>query len=236
MQFLAGARKASPLLGQGATVSINCGNCKGQHATTLDVRDCCTTGRFITRPVRTFTSTEAFTAPVFEAPEATEKQIGFIATLAAERTLDPVERQAIEAKLSSGTMTKSEASKTITNLLARAKAPVAAATPAPVPQVPDGRYALDFHGDGMIRFYQVASPTTGRWAGRTFVKIQAGDDLHSLHGKAAVEALVAIAADPEAASRLYGRQIGSCGRCGRTLTDAASRAAGIGPVCADKGW
>ncbi|MES2342166.1 MAG: DUF6011 domain-containing protein [Pseudomonadota bacterium] len=28
--------------------------------------------------------------------------------------------------------------------------------------------------------------------------------------------------------------MGECGRCGRTLTDEASRAAGIGPVCASK--
>jgi hypothetical protein len=34
----------------------------------------------------------------------------------------------------------------------------------------------------------------------------------------------------EAAAR-YGRELGQCGLCGRDLTDEASRAAGIGPVC-----
>jgi uncharacterized protein DUF6011 len=32
----------------------------------------------------------------------------------------------------------------------------------------------------------------------------------------------------------YGQELGECGHCGRTLTDEASRAAGIGPVCASK--
>jgi Family of unknown function (DUF6011) len=40
----------------------------------------------------------------------------------------------------------------------------------------------------------------------------------------------------EQASKRYGRELGNCGRCGRTLTDDASRAAGIGPVCASKAW
>jgi len=32
----------------------------------------------------------------------------------------------------------------------------------------------------------------------------------------------------------YGKEIGECGICGRTLTDEESRAAGIGPVCAGR--
>jgi hypothetical protein len=35
----------------------------------------------------------------------------------------------------------------------------------------------------------------------------------------------------------YGRATGNCSCCGRELTDPASIAAGIGPVCAEKyGW
>ena len=35
----------------------------------------------------------------------------------------------------------------------------------------------------------------------------------------------------------YGRELGVCGVCGRTLTDENSREAGIGPVCAvNMGW
>jgi hypothetical protein len=33
---------------------------------------------------------------------------------------------------------------------------------------------------------------------------------------------------------LYGQEIGSCGLCGRSLTDEASRARGLGSDCASK--
>lgn len=36
------------------------------------------------------------------------------------------------------------------------------------------------------------------------------------------------------AQALFGREIGRCGRCGRHLTDEASRAFGLGPECASK--
>jgi hypothetical protein len=34
----------------------------------------------------------------------------------------------------------------------------------------------------------------------------------------------------------YGLELGHCGRCGRELTNEASREAGIGPICAGKDW
>lgn len=51
------------------------------------------------------------------------------------------------------------------------------------------------------------------------------------------ELLKKIDADPIEAARDYARVTGNCSCCGRTLTDAGSVAAGIGPVCAAKfGW
>lgn len=46
--------------------------------------------------------------------------------------------------------------------------------------------------------------------------------------------LVKIAVDPAGAAREFGRVTGTCCCCGRTLTDAESIAAGIGPICATK--
>jgi hypothetical protein len=43
-----------------------------------------------------------------------------------------------------------------------------------------------------------------------------------------------IAEDPNGAMIRFGQVVGSCGHCGRTLTNQASREAGIGPVCARK--
>lgn len=50
-------------------------------------------------------------------------------------------------------------------------------------------------------------------------------------------AILAVAANPEAAAVAYGKQTGSCSCCGRELTDPVSVERGIGPICAQKwGW
>lgn len=46
--------------------------------------------------------------------------------------------------------------------------------------------------------------------------------------------LCEIATDPAKAATEYGRSTGTCGCCGRELSDPASVAAGIGPICAEK--
>jgi hypothetical protein len=98
--------------------------------------------------------------------------------------------------------------------------------------VPAGRYAL-MHADG-IKFYRVTEGK-GRWAGRTFVEAQASDDHFPIRNAEARQAiLAAIAEAPEEAATRYGVELGSCYRCGRTLTDETSRALGIGPDCRSK--
>ena len=77
----------------------------------------------------------------------------------------------------------------------------------------------------------------GRGAGFVFIKQMASDTEYPVRGTRRGVVFDAIAADPQAASVRYGREIGACGVCGRTLTDEDSRARGIGPICADKmGW
>jgi hypothetical protein len=116
--------------------------------------------------------------------------------------------------------------------------PAARSTYDAVPDVPAGRYAVEHVEDGVLRFYVVDRPTEGRWAGRTFVKVQASDELYPVRGSAGSAVLQRIIkAGPRDASLRYGRELGRCGMCNRTLTDENSRAAGIGPVCAQAaGW
>lgn len=108
--------------------------------------------------------------------------------------------------------------------------------PAPTGQVQvaDGRYAVEHQGT--LKFFHVRNgKADSRWAGFTFLDVQASDDLHSIRNRATkAEILALIAADPQEALARYGRELGVCGRCGRTLTDEESRLAGIGPVCRDK--
>lgn len=86
--------------------------------------------------------------------------------------------------------------------------------------VAPGGYATEV--GGVLRFFVVQVGER--------VAEQRGGDLYPLGGKDRAEALDAIRADPAARAR-YGREIGSCGVCGRALTNGESRALGIGPVC-----
>lgn len=97
------------------------------------------------------------------------------------------------------------------------------------PDVAAGLYAIE--SPTGLAFYGVDRPTSGRWVGYTFVRRVIGGDRDApVRGRAAAAVLAAIADDPDAGRR-YGREIGRCYRCNRTLTDDESRAAGIGPVC-----
>lgn len=102
--------------------------------------------------------------------------------------------------------------------------------PAPTVEVADGRYAVEH--EGVLKFFKVKN---GGRPGFVFLDVQASDDWHAIRNVTRIREIVAlIAADPHAAMVRYGHELGECGRCGRTLTDEASRAAGIGPICASK--
>lgn len=77
---------------------------------------------------------------------------------------------------------------------------------------------------------------TDRALGDVYVgKIVAGQFMARSEAQAdTLSILCEIAADPTKAATHYGRSTGSCGCCGRELTDPDSVAAGIGPICAEK--
>ena len=157
----------------------------------------------------------------------TPKQLGFIATLAAERTLPENTRGTYIRNLVAGIATQpnaAQASKMIEWLLELPKATVE------TDGVAEGRYAVISEA-GITEFFKVDAPSEGKWAGYVFVKQQASDDLFPVKGARKADILARIAADPDALAR-YGQELGVCGRCGRTLTDEVSRAMGIGPECA----
>lgn len=98
-------------------------------------------------------------------------------------------------------------------------------------------YAVNL--DGSLHFFRVDKPKEGRWAGKTFIKEQASDTLYPVRQSERLERILAaiVAATPQAAMLRYGREIGRCGHCHRTLTNEESRAYGIGPVCRENmGW
>jgi hypothetical protein len=94
-----------------------------------------------------------------------------------------------------------------------------------LPEVADGRYAIP-KDDGTLMFYSVKKGTY-----TTFVDVWASDARYPIKAKPEkVRIMTAIKADPDAGPR-FGREIGRCYVCGRTLTDETSRQLGIGPVC-----
>lgn len=180
-----------------------------------------------------------------QAP-ATVRQLEFLATLRKERVVDEALAGdiAFELEQPSGPSRKI-VSELIDDLL---KAPHTRShqtlhgpkqnvLPDHLREIPAGRYAVD-GADGKLRFVKVDRPEDGAWAGWTFVSTQAGDEFHRLQHDQANKALTRIhEAGARDASVRYGRELGQCGVCGRTLTDENSRAAGIGPVCVMKaGW
>lgn len=163
------------------------------------------------------------------------RQTQFIARLVREKDLPETDpRTAFLRAGRASEMTVAQASRAIDWLLDLPSLPAIAAAEerARLADVPAGRYAL-VDSTGVVKFYVVDRPETGKWAGRTFVKAQASDETFPIRNvEERGRILSEIAADPATAMIRYGHELGCCGRCGRTLTDEDSRAAGIGPECA----
>lgn len=114
-----------------------------------------------------------------------------------------------------------------------AQVPAAPQKAAEQVDVPAGRYALRTE-DG-IKFYRLDRPTKGQWAGFTFLKVQASDDLYPIKNRTEKARIIAeIGKGAQAAEQLYSVELGICRSCYRTLTDETSRALGIGPECRKK--
>jgi hypothetical protein len=107
-----------------------------------------------------------------------------------------------------------------------------------LPDVPAGRYAIPSGGDNDLVFLKVDRPTKGDHAGRLFLRLVVGDHADTNVPRAQVRGYLEaiLAAGPDEAMARYGQELGSCGRCGRHLTDEDSRAAGLGPTCRARGF
>jgi len=110
-----------------------------------------------------------------------------------------------------------------------------------LPDVPSGLYAIEsLSGNNDLDFYKINRPTEGKWVGYTFVDmVVGGHPDFSVRGLGKVQTIlnrIVEAGIRESAER-YGREIGKCCKCNRTLTDDDSRARGIGPECLkNSGW
>lgn len=214
-------------------MSIRCGTCKGSHESIADVRAC--SEHYA--PDRPVSAAQNANPVADDRPLATEKQIDFCLSLFARKVMpegkEPLPRDVLETLPRRG---DGSIGNIIDAMMKQPDRPGASLKPTDLPDVPAGRYAIEV--DGTLKFYVVDRPTEGRWAGYTFLKVQASDETHDIRNASVRKAILTnIARDPQGAMLRYGKEIGKCGHCGRTLTNEESRAAGIGPICAGKmGW
>ncbi len=115
---------------------------------------------------------------------------------------------------------------------------------AAVELVEDGYYAVKVNPktDEDWTFLRVSRPETGPRRGHIKIQTQHGDTLKEilaispdgdfLVAGSEVRALVIeLVSSQHRAAANYGRKVGKCCRCGKTLTDAVSRKYGLGPEC-----
>ena len=179
------------------------------------------------------------TEVVHKDKPATTPQIIWIKDLMAQRVISEEQQQWLDEKLGdteeNTQINREQASRVIDAMKLLPKRQVIRADQWPM--VPAGRYAVE-NEQGVLQFYHVDRPSSGKWSGWTFLSVRASDELHPIRNKESKKFILdKIAENPKEASMRFGRELGKCGICGRTLTDADSRARGIGPICAQSaGW
>lgn len=192
-------------------MAIKCGNCGAHHDSVAQVKGCHNINK--------------------GQPRATDKQKTFMRKLMAERV--GYDGWLLEDDFNTtlwATLSKRQASEIIDDLLCR---PIKAATPS-APQEPEKELEAGIYSrDGGV--YKVYKTVHG--SGRMCAKELIFDEL--CHAEWEYKGLATRFVHEEDRMTLeqakeFGVIYGVCCVCGRTLTDEASIAAGIGPVCATK--
>lgn len=161
------------------------------------------------------------------ARPASEKQIAFARSLAEQVHGPDNAPEFLAAHEEEGTFLDSKATSLLIDaLLAAPKAPRKVED---APKMPDsGYYCAEYLG--VLRFYAV-KPGKGKWEGRVWLNRFRSDFQDRVGREEQRVVVAAILADPIAAREQFARETVHCFRCGRKLTDQASRDRGVGPEC-----
>lgn len=217
--------------------SIKCGKCRGTHDSVAGVRACYAVTTHTTDQQDKATHAQREAAQERQAyidEMNTEDQWGIQKSVRDHEAQRNIRRQA--GRDAYGRAATTDHPEGVVATLRELRAMAKADMHEVFPTVHKLRVAAVLPGEGTkVRFFQIEIPTRGHWTGKVFVKEQASDDFHSVKSMdRQVRILREVLRDLRAAVELYGREIGCCGMCHRTLTDEESRARGIGPVCMDK--
>ncbi len=177
---------------------------------------------------------------------ATEKQLYWIEKLIDDPRLTPAVRAKALVVLGSPNMPCGTVLTEIFGLCPRTSAgktyAAKASTPGSekvwgkdFPGIVPGYYAVPSGGANDLVFFKVSFgyqfSQVASMHDRVFVKMVVGGKPDTKCSAAQARHFLGKVADPEAARKLYGQEIGQCGDCNKTLTDQESRARGIGPDC-----
>lgn len=211
-------------------MSIKCGYCKERHPSIDQVRACASkdAGTVLAPP-----APQPYPGAQVGQALASEKQVRFIEKLLAERP-------SLEGTITNpAALTKRAASLVIDNLLKQPKENKTSHRPTAEPvaeTIEDGFYVstdgakvfkvqVAVHGNGKLYAKEMDTDTTGfNYVPGLITKVRAGV------ADGTIEKLTL-----ERAKEL-GKLYGICCRCARTLTNEDSIEAGIGPICAGKGF
>lgn len=211
-----------------STHTIRCGNCRSPHRSVEEVKAC--TFGVAGGPAANPDLVEAYSKAYVHEDEApaTEKQLAFIERLLSERP---------SFTLETPVTTKRNASRLIDKLLGMPKevnqdAGGNNSLIALLRNVPDGYYALQSKtGNNDFDFIVVRTKDTRRYINR-YLGGQGQVHISGTEQRAFAQMLTSFSPATLALIRqLFGKLLGHCGICGRSLTDETSRARGIGPDC-----
>lgn len=222
---------------------MQCGNCKKDHETVQEVKDCYSGAHHFTNEQMTIGE-----------PGKRRGQYELIQDLLKERGLDllpPYEEARKQYTKVQATeyirhlirdIPKIDPNARIDNVLSGGKSESKKGKrfwrelAEKFGSIPAGFYATDsLTGNNDTDFWEVDRVTEGNWAGCLFIsQVVGGHSPFRVKGDRAQHALQEImAVGIEAARFRFGQELGRCGKCGRDLTKYASRRLSIGPSCAE---
>jgi hypothetical protein len=183
---------------------MKCGNCKGEHARTAQVKHC-----YATNP-----------------GQPSGKQMSLAQALGREKVRLPeyAEMDQKDYELAIAGLSRKDIGEFLNRML---KQPNALMNRAELyAKVEKGRYALRNEDDD-IRFYLVV----GTRRKMLFELTGAPGEFRQQRIYRDEKILKRIADDPVGAFALFGLNVGTCGRCGSPLTQKHTRERGIGDTC-----
>lgn len=199
---------------------ITCGNCHNQHDSVEAVRACYANEAAMAQDDAPLYKPGTAPVKTKEFIAATSRQMSYLNSLLAEREVSDEVRGAAKPDIS-----KELASVLINKCLQFPKKRSGSGVSAPEP-ITEGMYKVG------TDVYKVQAAVNG--SGRLYAKKLVGQTF--VYSPGAMKVLRPEHKMTLEQAKEWGLLYGTCCVCGRTLTDERSIAAGIGPVCANKGW